>query len=127
MKDKTNAGMTEARQKPVECYGTASDQRYTPITLDDTGLGVPFAESNKTKASVGILTESFNTPMAATQVMVHGICPVKAAAAVKAGMAVYWDITNKRLTGTKAEGTPYIGVALTSAAADGDWVDVLIG
>lgn len=155
MAHKTNAGMTDGSHvastteggtgtaadiKDIEAFRLKGDLRYTPVVLNDDGLGVALAKDQQihggedtlpTGAVIGVLMESFDKPMHEHEVMIHGVVPMVAQAEIKPGNPVYWDETNKKATATvpstSGKGIYYIGLALTHAKLANNHVDVLIG
>lgn len=100
---------------------------YTPVVLDDLGLGkTPEAgDVTANKAVIGVLMESFPRANMQHKVLVEGIVGMRASAAVKAGQNVYWSIADKGLTEVATDNIR-VGIAMSRSLKAGDSVNVLV-
>lgn len=137
----TTTSSPKLKDLNIEAFRLKADLRFTPVVLKSDGLGYALAQVNDihgggaaaapTGAVIGILLESFNKPMHEHEVMIHGVIGMKSGGSILPGNPVYWNETAKNVTATMPseanKGIYYLGIALTQAPTDGDYVDVLIG
>lgn len=124
MEAKTNDGMTGTKiGKPVDTMRLANDKRYRCVSIKANGKGEIASKADATV--VGILMNSFNKPNVPSQVCVAGIVNCIAGAEITAGTAVVSD-TEGRVVAATPESKNIIGIAMSSAAAANDFVDILL-